>query len=55
MTKLRNTKGVKRIKSAVEKYRVNIKLLRKKMLLAIKDYKEAMEMERVAVAKKRSK
>ena len=63
MTSLKNTlqnslnkrKSVKRIKQTAEHYRANIKILRKKLFLALKKYKEAMDMERVAVAKKRIK
>ncbi len=54
-TSLKNTKSVKKIKQTAEKYRSNIKLLKKRLFLAVKKYKEAMEAERMAVAKKRIK
>lgn len=53
--RLKNQKSVKKIKQTAQYYRDNIKILRKKLLLAVKKYREAMELERIAVAKKRIK
>jgi hypothetical protein len=52
---LNNKKSVKKIRQTAEKYRAGIKILKKKLFLALKKYREAMELERVAVAKKRTK
>lgn len=54
-TKFKDRKSIKKIGQTVAKYRANIRTLNKKLLLAMKKYKEAMELERVAVAKKRMK
>ena len=54
-TKFKDRKSVKKIGQTAAKYRANIKALNKKLLLAIKKYKEAVELERVAVTKKRMK
>jgi hypothetical protein len=51
----KNRKSVKKIGQTVAKYRASIRVLNKKLLLAMKKYKQAMDLERVAVAKKRMK
>ncbi len=55
MKKFKDTKQAKKIKVLREKYRAEVKKIKKKLFSAVKKYKEDMEIERMAVAKKRTK
>ena len=52
-SKLAKSKRVKKIKAAVEKYKGGIKLMEKKLMSAVRSYKEAVEEERIEMATKR--
>ncbi len=47
------SKPKERIKSAVSKYKLKISKLKKNLVTAIKNYKEAVDQERVENARKR--
>jgi hypothetical protein len=48
------TKRAKKIKALVEKYQVGIKNMEKKLVTSVRNYKLAIEEERVEMAKKRA-
>ncbi len=49
------TKRPKPIKTLIAKYRERVQKVKKQLVLAVKNYKEAVEAERVMAAAKRAK